>query len=53
MGRLLEDHAIGPEFLDILFAIGNKPRESEAGIRRMAKRERFGGMYGKKSESKI
>jgi hypothetical protein len=46
MRGLLGSYNIGTEFLDILFAMGSKPRESEAGLRRMIMKEVFEGIYG-------
>jgi hypothetical protein len=47
MRELLGNYEIGTEFLDLLFAMGNKPRESEAGLRSMVMTERLDGIYGK------
>jgi len=46
MRGLLGGYKIGVEFLDILFAIGNKPRESETGLNRMVTKEISRGVYG-------
>ena len=46
MRRVLNKYHIGREFIDILFAMGNKPREAEAGIRRIATKKRLDGKFG-------
>jgi len=47
MRWLLGYNKIGSEFLDLLFAMGKKPRDSEAGSRKMAVKEGPEGTYGK------
>jgi len=49
MRWLLGVNKIGPEFLDVLFAMGQKPRDSEAGLRKLVAREGPAGIYGKTS----
>ena len=53
MRRLLKRYEIGPEFMDILLAMGNKPRESEAGIRRTVTKEREDGVFGNTKAQKV
>jgi hypothetical protein len=47
MRWLLGKNRIGSEFLDLLFAMGRKPRDSEAGLRKIAVKEGPEGTYGK------
>lgn len=46
MRKFLTHNDIGPEFLDILFAFGTKPRQSEAGLASMTVKQRPDGSYG-------
>jgi hypothetical protein len=50
MLKICTYYSIGVEFLDVLLALGSKPKDSDAGIGRVSVTHRPGGSFGKNTD---